>query len=334
MNRIAKLCLILLLPTIYFAQELSFSGYGATGFKMYNRNRLNDLNQETYYEGKLQADIKYNKHLKAQLDLRGNSTDNSVNFREFSLDIDYWEHLSVKIGNIKKPFGYEYLSNRDELISVDRSLNTNRISELGYGERAVSLMAYYKFDEDEMNFPYSYYISFFKDNSFRSGAVTRFAYHFDDDYSLAFNYMFQNQGGDEKINTNGFGIDFSVDKKRINGNIEVFYVQDPVEGIRRRLQNREEIVYAAGLKLMGGYKIDIDDSIFEDIEPLLVLGYFVPDFDNNGNHVIQAVLGANIYFDDDVRLRLNGDLRMTKNEFNDDYTTEESRAVFEVQVRF
>jgi len=334
MKRTVLYFAIFCFPLLLLSQDISFSGYGATGFKMYNRNRLNDYNQETYYEGKLQADIKYNKHLDAQLDLRGNSTDNSVNFREFSLKIDYWKHFALKVGNIKKPFGYEYLVNRDELIPVDRSLNTNRISELGYGERAVSIMGYYKFDEDDMGFPYSYYVSVFRDNSYRSGVVTRFAYHFDDDYSLAANYMYQNQGGDEKINSNGFGLDFSVDKKRINGNVEVVYVQDPYEGIRRRLQNREEKVYSAGVKLMGGYKIDMDDSIFEDIEPLFILGYFVPDFDNQDNHILQAVIGANIYFDKKVRLRLNGDLRMTKNEFNEDYTTEESRGILEVQVRF
>ncbi len=334
MIRFVKYLIIFLVPIVLSAQEISFSGYGAAGIKMYDRNRLNDYNQESYYEGKLQADIEYNEYLEAQLDFRGNSTDNSVNFREFSLKIEYWKHFALKIGNIKKPFGYEYLVNREELIPVDRSLNTDRIAELGYGERAVSIMGYYKFDDDDMEFPYSYYISIFRDNSFRSGVVTRLAYHFDDDYSLAINYMFQNQGGDERINTNGFGVDFSVDKKRINGNIEAFYVQDPYEGIRRRLQNRDEEVYAAGVKIMGGYKIDIDNSIFEDVEPLLILGYFVPDFENTDNHVLQAVIGTNVYFDDDVRLRLNGDLRMTKNEFNEDYTTEESRFILEVQVSF
>lgn len=334
MKKIILYFAVFFFPITLLSQEVSFSGYGAAGLKMYDRNRLNDHNQESYYEGKLQADIKYNDYLEAQLDFRGNSTDNSVNFREFSLKIEYWKHFALKIGNIKKPFGYEYLVNRDELIPVDRSLNTSRIGELGYGERAVSVMGYYKFDEDDMDFPYSYYVSIFRDNSYRSGVVARVAYHFDDDYSLAANYMFQNQGGDERINTNGFGLDFSIDKKRINGNAEVFYVQDPYEGIRRRLQNRGEEVYSAGAKLMGGYKIDIDNSIFKDIEPLLVLGYFVPDFDNKDNHVFQTVIGANIYFDDDVRLRLNGDLRMTKNEFNDDYTTEESRGILEIQVRF
>ena len=136
-----KIFLLLIFTIGICAQELTFSGYGATGFRFFNRNSLNDFNQETYFEGKLQADLDYGKNIEAQLDLRGNSTDNSVNFREFSVKFEYWKKLTLKIGNIKKPFGYEYLTNRDELIQIDRSLNTNRIAEFGYGDRAISLMA-------------------------------------------------------------------------------------------------------------------------------------------------------------------------------------------------
>ena len=67
------------------AQDIEFEGWGATGFKYFARNRLNGANQETYYEGKLQAEIEFTKKIEAQLDLRGNSTDRSVNFREFSV---------------------------------------------------------------------------------------------------------------------------------------------------------------------------------------------------------------------------------------------------------
>ena len=88
MIRFTTWTLFFLLSSVLLSQNVSFSGYGAAGLKMYDRNRLNDYNQETYFEGKLQADIKYNDHIKAQLDLRGNSTDNSVNFREFSIKID------------------------------------------------------------------------------------------------------------------------------------------------------------------------------------------------------------------------------------------------------
>ncbi len=325
---------LILIPALAFAQEVTFSGYGATGYKFFDRNSLNDYNQETYFEGKLQADLDYGKHIEAQLDLRGNSTDNSVNFREFSVKFEYWEKLTLKLGNIKKPFGYEYLTNRDELIQIDRSFNTNRIGELGYGDRAVSLTGYYKFDEDDMSFPISYYLSLFRDNAFRSGVVARFGYHFDDDFALAANYMFQNKGGEEKINTHGIGMDFSVDKKDINGHVEFFYVQDPDEGIRRRLQNRDEIVYSAGAKIFTGYKFDIDDSAIDDIEPFILAGYFLPDVDLSSSHVIQSVVGVNVYLDDDVRIRLNGDARFTKNQFNTEYTTEDSRVIFELQVRF
>lgn len=334
-NQMKKLILALLsIPILAIAQEVTFSGYGATGYKFFDRNSLNDYNQEAYFEGKFQADLDYGDYIEAQLDFRGNSTDNSVNFREFSVKFEYWEKLTLKFGNIKKPFGYEYLVNRDELIQIDRSFNTDRIAELGYGGRAVSLMGYYKFDEDDISFPISYYLSLFRDNAFRSGVVARFGYHFDDDFALAANYMFQNKGGEEKINTHGAGIDFSVDKKDINGYVEFFYVQDPDEGIRRRLQKRDEIVYSAGAKLFLGYKFDFDNSNIKNIEPFILAGYFLPNTDIPESHVIQSVIGTNVYLEDNVRIRLNGDARFTKNQFNSEYTTENSRVIFEVQVRF
>lgn len=316
------------------AQKVELEGYGAAGYRFYDRNNLNDYNQEAYYEGKLQVKVEYNDEIEMQLDFRGNSTDNSVNFREFSIELKYWKYLTLDIGNIKKPFGYEYLVNRDKLITVDRSYVSNTLGDLGYGSRAVSIMAFYEYDEDEPSFPFDYYLSMFRDNSYRTGIAGRFAYNFDDDWKLAGNYMFQNKGGDEKISTHGFGLDFSLDKKRINSDIGLFYVQDPEEGIRRRLQGRDELVYSAGIKWTGAYKFDIDNSEIEDIEPVVILGYFLPDFENKESHVLQTVIGVNVYLDDDLRVRFNGDLRLTKNEFISDYTTQNSRATLEIQARF
>ena len=325
---------LLFIQILSSAQDVSFSGYGATGFKMYNRNRLNDYNQETYYEGKVQLEAKYNSEIDMQLDLRGNSTDNEVELHEFSIKLDYWKRMKLKIGNVKKPFGYEYLVNRDELITVDRSYVSNTLGDLGYGSRAVSIMAYNKYDKDDPSFHYSYYFSIFKDNSYRSGVVARLEYNFDDDWKLSGNYMFQNKGGDERINTHGFGLDFSLDKKKINSDIGFFLVQDPEEGIIRRLAGEDEIVYSVGAKWTGAYKFDLDNSAIKDIEPVLTLGYFAPDIDQSDNHVLQAIAGINVYLDKDVRLRLNGDLRLTKNEYSDSYSNQNSLATFEIQARF
>ncbi len=320
--------------TTLTAQKVEFSGYGAAGYVFYNRNILNDYNQETYYEGKLQADIEFNKKIDAQLDLRGNSTDNSVNFREFSAKFDYFKYLKFKIGNIKKPFSFEYLESREDLAPVNRSFAQNKIEELGYGGRSVSIMGYYNYSDKRPEMPISYYVSLFRNNNLFSGLVTRFGYHFNDDYALTANFQYQQKGGENKISTKGFGLDFVINKKDFDVFAEAFLVEDPFESIIRKLQNRDKKVYAGGAKLQTVVGFDVDGEVVKEIEPLILVSYYLPDVDVHGDHVIQTLFGVNVYLNDDVRFRLNADLRLTKNQFNDDYTTKESRGIFELQVKF
>ena len=202
--------LILLLNPVIFAQDVSFSGWGKTGLMIFDRNINEGYSQETYYQGKFQTSFKYDENIKAQLDFRGNSIDNSVKLREFSVNFKYSDKLRWKVGNIKKPFGYEQSVKRDDLISVDRSNVYNSIAELGYGGRAVSVMAYRKFSEKRADFPFSYFISVSKDNSFNSSLTTRGIYHLDS-YSYGISYMFQNYGGRIDIQTHGFATDFLIE---------------------------------------------------------------------------------------------------------------------------
>ncbi len=325
--------IILLLFISITAQDVDFEGYGAAGFKFYDREPLIEYNQETYYEGKLQAEIKYNKKIKAQLDFRGNSADNYVALREFSIKLEFFKKLYFKIGNIKKPFGYEQLINREELYTVDRSLVNDKISEIGYGDRSVSIMAYHENDKDEKDFPYSYYFYFFKNNSLFHGALTRLSYH-NNDFIYSVNYMFQQKGGNNPITANGFGVDFAIEKKEFNSSLQLFYVQDPEEGIRRELQNLDNSVYSTGATFTASYTFEYDKEFLKGIEPLLLVGFFSPDAEFTNFHIIQTVIGANFYVDKDIRFRLNGDLRFTKSRFNNEYSIQGSRFIFEVQASF
>lgn len=332
--RITFLIIISILFTfITSAQEVDFEGYGATGFKFYNRETVIEYNQETYYEGKLQAEIKYNKKIKAQLDFRGNSTDNAVSLREFSLKLEFFKKLYFKIGNLKMPFGYEQLVNREELYTVDRSFVNNKISEVGYGERKISIMAYHEFDKDEKDFPYSYYFYVFKDNSLYHGAMTRLSYH-NNDFIYSINYLFQQKGGNNPISANGFGADVAIEKKDFHSSLQLFYVQDPEEGIRRELQNLNNKIFSTGATYTAAYNFEFNEEFLKGIEPLILVGIFVPDSDLSEYHTIQSILGINFYIDKDVRFRINGDLRFIKSKFNSAYSTQSSRGIFEIQVSF
>ena len=155
---VKKICVLFVYQNNSFAQ-MKFSGYGSTGYKFWNRNPLIRNNQEVFYEGKLQADYKVNKDIEAQLELRGSSEDNMVRLREFSVKFEYMRRMKFKVGNIKTPFGYEQLINREESVFIERSLIHDNLSEFGYTQRSVSLMVYSKYSDEDPDFPFSYYFA-------------------------------------------------------------------------------------------------------------------------------------------------------------------------------
>ncbi len=323
----------LLFSTIAFGQKIKLEGYGATGFKFFDRDILNGYNQETFYEGKLQAELDYNKEIEAQLDFRGNSVGNSAEFREFSVKLEYFETLTFKIGNIKRPFGYEYLISREELHTTERNNLYNNIEKLGYGGRSVSVMGYYKYSKKKTDFPYSYYVSLFKNNNLAQGLTGRFVYHAGE-FSYGVSYMFQDFGGDEPITTQGFEVDITFKEDNFLANIEAFYFQDGNEGVRQRLIGGDETVYGMGAKLMSKLKLDVDGKFIKSIDPVILFSYYLPDTDVSEANQIQSLIGANLYLDKDVRVSVNADLRLTKNQFSDEYSTKDSRGIIEFLVRF
>ena len=120
MHVFSKLTFILIIFTVTaFSKDFSFSGFGSTGYIFYERNIIKGVDQESFYEGKFQVDIKINKHIEAQLDFRGNSFDQDVELREFSVKFKYHDYIKFKFGNLKLPFGYEQLINRENLPTVE-----------------------------------------------------------------------------------------------------------------------------------------------------------------------------------------------------------------------
>jgi len=328
-------------------EKIEFSGYGAAGYMFIDRNPLTDANQPTYYLGKLQADIIFNDEIEAQLDLRGNSATNNITFREFSAKFNYMDYIRFKVGNIKRPFGQEYMINREDLLSINRSVVQNNISIMGYSVRSVSMMVYYNYSKKRPDFPYSYALSVFKDNSLGSGAGLRGLYHISD-LSFGFNYLFQNVGGNYPVSAHGVEIEAAYSGENSSISAEIVYVQDPARSREIMAANearakqdlppldQNERVYSSGAVLTSAVSFDTDGRVIKKIEPLVLLGFFIPNSGQVDNHIIQCLTGVNFYFTKKVRFRLNADLRLTKSEYDDSgkYATDNSAVILELQVRF
>lgn len=328
----ASLLIFFVLAEVSNAQ-VKFTGFGATGYRVIDRDILRGYNQRAYYEAKVQAEIKVNKKIEAQIDIRGDSEDHSVILREVSAKLEYWDRTRIKVGNLRIPFGLEQMIPREEYVAIERSHLHRQLSGLGYGGRAVSIWIDHRYSKKEEGLPFSIYASLYKNNSLTTGLASRVSYH-RQDLTCSVGGLIQHRGGDEQIDAGGVFADLSYNDGRQTASIEIFYVADPVEGIRRRIAGGGASARAAGAKALGSIEFKTGGEVVEKIEPFLLLGSYVPDVDETRAHTLQSNLGVNVYLDKEVRIRLNADLLFTKHEIATGYSTHDSRYTLELQVRY
>ena len=333
--RISLLLGLVLIPSMMpvKAQKVDFSGFGATGVRVYERNPVAEFNQDFFYEGKLQADIKLSKDIEAQLDFRGSSDDREAVLREFSVKFEYFTYARIKIGNVKKPYSIEGLADRDEDIAVFDSYIHRRNEELGYAGRNVGLLLYYNYKDKRPDFPFSYAAGFFRNNSYVTSAYARGRWH-SGNIITSLGYAMLSRSGDDAITTHGVSADIGAIGSAAETTLELFYAQDPEEGIRRRLQFLDEEVYTAGIRSLSAFRFATGGDIVEMIEPYVMLTWYAPDAESTEYHTLEILFGVNLFLDDDVRLRLVADALLTKDRFADAYSTHGSVFATEVFVRF
>jgi hypothetical protein len=316
------------------AQEVKWSGYGSAGYRNINKQRIIEYNQEMYFEAKVQADIKINKKIEGQVDLRGNSQDQQMELREVSIKFEYVKNMNIRFGHLKKPFTAEQIESSENLPQIERSYLNREIANMGYGGRSVGAMISHTSSGKKDDLPFSYHVFLFKNNSLQQGLTGRYEHHFDDDYSAAVSYFLLHTGGDFPLVTNAAAPGFYIRKKKYDFEAEIIVAQNPVEGIRRIAINEEKSIVLWGSRILGSYKFDTGAEVINQIEPLLMFSYFQPEVDIMKVHTIQMLAGSNFYFDDDVRARLNADFLLTKNRFFSKYSLHDSRVTVELQVRF
>ena len=327
--------MIMLLPTGHSAQaqEVSFSGFGATGLRLYDRNPVAEFNQDYFFEGKLQADIVLSKDIEAQLDFRGSSDERSAILREFSVKFEYLTYARIKVGNVKKPYSIEGLADRDEYIPVFDSYIHRQNEELGYAGRNVGLLVYYNYKKKREQFPFSYAAGVFRNNSYVTSAYARGSWHSGPLVS-SLGYAMLARSGDDAITTHGFSADITYATDDVESGLEAFFAQDPEEGIRRRETTGEEHVASTGLRSLTALRFPVGGKVVEMLEPYLLFSWYTPDSEQGSYHTLEFLIGINIFLDDDVRLRLAADGVLTRDRFADAYSTHGSVFSTEIFVRF
>jgi hypothetical protein len=326
---------IIIFSSLTFSQ-FKFSGFGSVGYKVYDRETRIEYHHEAYYEAKLQGEYKVNKNIEAQIDLRGYSDDNIVVLQEVTIKFDYSDLFKVKVGNIRKNFGIEQMVSREHLILVERSYINDILSDYGFATRSVSILFYTNYkrdDKDFRNFPFSYYLTFSKNNSQTFSSNSRFTHHAGNfAFSLGYQYLYQ--GGDYPVKGHGATADIGYSSGDFNASVEGFYAANIVESVRRVKIDPSYNPYSVGANIFTSYRFDTGGDLIKSIEPMLLTGYFIPHTGISSRHTVQVLGGVGFYFQKDVRLRFNANLILSKTEFRPEYNSVDSRGIIDLQVRF
>lgn len=326
------ICLILLI-NIELVGQYRFSGFASVGYTYVAMNNEIDYTQQTSFAAKLLFEYDLNKHIGTRMELRAGSRDLTVQIREVSINLDYFEHLKFQIGNIKKPFGAENIENIENLSTVGRSYLTQKLNRIGYGDRAIGIEAYYKYSKADSDFPYSYYLFAFRDDGEESGFTARLT-RVVDNLSVTGNYFLLKTPGQFPITTHAAMLASSIDFAYLSFDGELLLAQDPVEGIKRIKKNEHQEVYIIGAKISSSFLIPSSGEIIQAIQPIVLISYYQPDSNVWDDYTIQFLTGANFILDEKFKFRVNTDLLVSKNPLTKKYKGHDARLTLNLQVKF
>lgn len=325
--------LIIVIINIEMFSQYKLSGFASVGYSYVGLNQELNYTQQTSFGAKLLLEYNINKHIDARIDFRANSRRQTVELREVSIGLDYFDYLKFSAGNLKKPFGGETIENIENLSTVGRSYLTQEITKIGYGGRAIGLEAYYKYSKVQKDYPHSYYLFIYRNNDVETGLVARYTRVFDD-ISFSGNYFLLRTLGEYPITTHAASIASNLSLYGIAIEGEILFAQDPVEGIKRIKKNENEEVYIIGGKLSSSYLISIEDEFIKAVQPVLLFSYYLPDAKVWDEYTLQFLSGADILLDDNVKFRVNGDVLLTKDPKTKIYKGHDARLILNLQIKF
>ncbi|MCJ8314853.1 MAG: hypothetical protein HRU38_22105 [Saccharospirillaceae bacterium] len=341
--------IILFIPSLVLAKnaDISFSGWGETGIKTEEQNTLKGYPSLTYYAAKLQADIKLNKQIDIQIDVKGNSDDNQVDFNEFSFKFDYHDYFKVKVGHLKQPFGYEQQISHANLLTFNRSNTHLAMAKMGYANRSFTIKGYYNYSQKRPDFPYSYALSIFKNNSNNTGLNIKGSRHLNDVIISGYGqYQFKEGRDGLSLHSFGAGSDVTYETTTTSLGLALFILEDPVAGIQNLEQNfiietasldlpyLDESVLAATFQTFVAYRFHTNGSVFQSYEPIFLTSVYLPVLDDTKSYEWQVAYGLNSYFTKDVRLRFQVDYIFTQKTTSEESSINGSSVELGLQASF
>lgn len=289
-----------------------------------------------YFRGKIEFDIELSDEIDLQLDFRGDSRDEQVELRELHIDFAYTDAWRVRVGFLRKRFGLEDLSSRENLPVVERSDVNDFLSALGYVGRDYGVQLFRRYDDEGP--PVSYLAGLAYNESHTASAHGHLILHDRaDTRRLLAGLVFRRsknievEAGVQHVAAANVGLE--LERGPLIVGVEAFGGNDPVESALRAFLGEDDRVFFLAGRGVAYRHVALPGRVVRAIEPVLLVGVLAPDAAELDANRLQAHGGLNIYFDDDVRLMIEGFGLAARNRFQSDraYSGSTFRVVLQAQ---
>jgi len=292
--------------------KTTISGWLRAGVEYFYNERF----RENFYRGKVQFNVKADKNLEAQIDIRGESDTHEMELREAFLTVDLGKAEALDFGQNEKRFGVEFQKPKEKLLTAERTLLYRYLEPFGFVGRDVNFRYYRKAKPDGRRRGISLGLGYSEDHNVTAvGHSTRL--NTIGSFALGASGVVQIDkiaGGSQTAWALGGELLRDTEKHHVE--IEAMIGQDPFESEFEKSFGDGKNVYFGGGKILYGHYFTKSR-----LEPVVVSSLLVPDLDAFEVNTIEFLVGLNYYAASSLRIGLNGDLLLKTSAKNQDERT-------------
>ncbi|MDZ7360487.1 MAG: hypothetical protein ONB46_07135 [candidate division KSB1 bacterium] len=311
-------------PPMFAQAKTTISGWLRTGVEYEYNKRF----RENFYRGKVQFNVKVDKNLEAQIDIRGESATHEMELREAFFTADLGKAVGLDFGQGKKRFGLEFQKSKENLLTNERTLIYQHLEPFGFVGRDVNLRYYRKAKSDGRRNGISLSLGYSEDHNVtvvghwtRLNTIGSFAVG-----ASSLVQIDKIAGGSQIVWA--LGAELLRDMEKHHVEIEAVAGQDPFRSEFEKSFGDGKNVYFFGGKILYGHYFKKSR-----LEPVLVYSLLVPDVDAFDVNTVEVLAGLNYYAVAALRIGLNSDLLLatsTKNQGERTYAG--SKVILQVQL--
>ncbi len=282
----------------------------------------NDRFRESFYQAKVQFNVKVSGDLEAQIDVRGESDAHTMELREAILSADLGKAKGLDFGHGKKRFGLEFQKSKEHLLTAERTLIYRRLEPFGFVGRDVNFRYYRNARPADRRTGISFNLGYSEDhNTTLIGHWTRLRTL--GSFALGASGLLQLDkidGGSQTVW--GFGAELLRDTEAHHVELETMIGQEPFQSEFEKRLGGENVYFFGGKFLYGHrFKTSRPDSPSEKtkgksglkaFEPLVVASVWTPNIDAFDLNTLELLAGMNFYLAPELRIALNGELLLTR----------------------